>query len=209
LKALKKYIYFIGFGAIAAIVAILFLADGNISGSIVDVPTAQPIHISAELNNIPELQFNRYFETIQLTLADPTNVVRLGNGLLDVENGESEITLQGFSGNIYLGTNTVTINGEADKVLVNNVGIKKDTHSIRISTENAKFEEIALTDLNIASISSQASGELTIADGKGSFDLSEDPITIRNFNGDLNIEEEIELTGTVSEINVGGILIHK
>ena len=208
LKALKKKFYLMAIGAIAIIAILLLFTDSSISGMITGI-SSQPMQINADLNNIPELTFDKRFETIELVIEDPSNVIKIGDGVLDVENGESEITLHGFSGKVSFTTETVSLDGKANKVLVNGVGIKKDAFSIKIATDKAKFKQLILPDLKINTLTYQATGEITLSEGKGSFNIEDDTISMKNFRGDVSIEGQAELTGTVSELTVTGIIIHK
>jgi len=198
---------------VAAIIALigLFLLSktGEVGGISLPTSVGQPLQIDAELQSLPELEFNRKFDAIEFILGDTIGVVNIGDGILDAQEG-SKITLEDYSGKFSFTSKTLVLDGKASKILVNDVGIKKGLLPVKISTEGLEFEELTIPGLDLNDISYKATGELKVDGGKGEFELNEDTLALKNFAGDLSIEdEEINLVGKVSELAISDITIRK
>jgi len=212
LKAHKKHFFLITLVAILIVLALMFFTDTKL-GDLSELSSGtatQPMKIRATLDSLPELEFERRFETIEFTLAsDENNIVRIGEGVLDVEGGQPAVTLQEFTGKVYLAGDALTLDGKVNKVLANGVGIKKDSFSIKVLAENVKFETLTLPELEIGYMPYQATGTLEIEDGKGTFNLADDTIAMEDFYGTIDIDEDVVLSGTVSRISVSDITVRK
>lgn len=157
------------------------------------------IKINAILTSPEKIRINGKIEKIELKI--------IGDFIIGKENfelDEASVIINEFNGQIILGKNNLTANGNAKKVFVEGIPITGKS-DIKIILDN-NYNYLKLTNFYLDSFSYKTSGSVKLNNEKAIINLENENFKIENFRGSLEIiGNRFKLNGEVSKSNLGFI----
>lgn len=146
-------------------------------------------------------------ELISINSTRPDVQIMIGKEKLDLSNvNNAFIQIENFTGKetIYLNNKTMSLEGNAEKVLVSPIGIIPVEKTASISITGLKADAIVISNLTIKQLSTGAIGQISVNNDKVSTRLDGDKITIDNYFGNLNVNNALGLSGKAERISIIG-----
>jgi hypothetical protein len=171
--------------------------------------SGEKINIATEFSDVPDFTIDKYVQKLEFTVTSPGSNIYINNDLLEVSNLESaKISVEDFKGTISLIEGRLTFDGTANRISVNDVAIKKEERVLKVRSADLSFAELSLSDFELDNIELISSGQL-IVDQKGVFSLMDDSIQLKSFQGRLDYDNHLGLSGEVSQVKVSGMTLIK
>ena len=203
-----KVIVFLVFAIVLALLIVpSFYNDFSFTGfTISNITANSSIKITADLT-IPALKVNGNFENVE---------INSNSGDLYVEDEKfrlnpraNYIIFNSYAGEIsFNDANISKIKGKAIEVSVNGVVVEPKTKkTLKVATEgNIHYTSLKIKNkVFIDKFSYISSGNINIGDGKSIFSLEDEKVDLKNFIGDLTIENgKIKLEGYVERLDIRG-----
>jgi len=160
------------------------------------------ISTSLALKNI---EFTAPSETLTLELYSQDNFLIIGNQKIDLET-YTIVELENFNGKVAVNDVLLTVDGNADKIYVNGVGISGQDGSTHFSLNSADYnmaiaEEIVLPSRRY----DKSNGEVYVDNGNSYFQINDELLELGTFKGKIEITEtNFFLDGIVDKILIDG-----
>lgn len=187
LENVKKRSLYI-FAALLALSAGYLLSSGEsagITGAVVgtaDDPTG--FSLSAKLMSpLPEISLTD--ATVTVDLYSDGGALSL-DGLEFTGVGKRTLVLTGYTGTVSTSANNaVTLAGKADSAVLDTMNIHRNGKDVAVSAD-IPFVTLRLLQVSLDSFEMTATGTVEVA-GKGSFQVTEEPIELKPFSGSIDV----------------------
>lgn len=132
------------------------------------------------------LDFKEPLGRLALNYEDETAVLRVAQMRLTSDK-EIDVGADDFKGKVSVTNKVLELAGTSPLLEINSQEFSDG--EIKISTINMSFESLELKDVPKVSFElSNVTGELTWDEGKGSYNLKNEKLGLRNFEGDMTFE---------------------
>lgn len=195
---------------IIAAVSISFFTTGfdfeGISGFSI-FPVKGPVKnitISASIR-LKDIEFSAPIEKLTLQLYSQQNEILIGDQKIDLSS-QSIVELENFNGKITIKNNKLSVNGKAEKVMVNDVSMKHKTGMIKFLADGINYQIVSAEKIILSPTRyEKAEGYAYINNDKFYVQFNNEPLELGAFKGTLELtESEIALNGIVDKIFVDG-----
>lgn len=182
----------------------IFLKGGIITGNTINAMNqSNAIEIKTSFY-IPELTLEDEYKKIELSL-DRGTIIKLDNKKITLEDIKNKIILKDFEGKIKINEDKIKeLNGEVSEIRINNLPINlEENGKLKVSLyKGSGYSFLKIKeDVNLKELFFKTSG--TIKVGGDSLNLNSEEIQIKNYIGELKIENrKLILEGLVEEINI-------
>ncbi|HLC88699.1 MAG TPA: hypothetical protein VJG49_01560 [Candidatus Nanoarchaeia archaeon] len=212
---------------IVAIFVFFFLNNEEFSGATVAVDFAKEAFFNDEGNlsvgssagdeekalfltfdQIPAINTETKVEALAITFSNPSTAIRINNDRLELGNlKEVDLTVKSFFGDLALDGDSLSLDGTAKQIQVNNVVLSSDDE-LEISFQNLNYrtldiEKVGLPKLKLA----VGAGELHLAE-KLIYILREENVDLDYFQGSLFLGKDadtvLRLEGTTTGLSISG-----
>ena len=206
-----KLIVFLAFVAILGfIIYTSFYGDLPFTGKIVGGFGKSPgtIKINADIS-VPELNLNGDFLKVEINGGSNSNLFAGGEKFFLGNSRDNYMTMNNYSGKISLNDKKITeLKGDTPSLTINGVKIEpKSKNSINVYIDKGfDYNSMSIGEgVLISRISYNATGKIDINDGKNVFNLENQGVVIKSFNGGIKIENRrIILEGYIEGIEITG-----
>jgi hypothetical protein len=182
--------------------------NSKITGFAVSEKQNNPIKIEAELT-IPNLKIRDKINKIEITNTGVNSILYVGKEKFDLTKVVgSAIIIYDFKGKISFDNKKIlNLDGKASQALINGVpATSQEGDTIEIGVdENFLFNSLKIEDVSLKSLSYLSSGEIKMNDQKFKLQLHNEPITLKNFQGDLEVKDLVfQLKGNAESLETQG-----
>ena len=166
------------------------------------------IAFQLDFNRVPDVSEKTRFKTMELGFKDLSSKIQVNKEELEVkELKDVKMKVTGFSGQVVFDETSVSLSGEAEKMLVNGIEISTKG-ALNIYFKDLTYNEMKITETKLGLMKfDSGSGKLSVGK-KVNYDLSSDAINVNSFVGDLNVggnnQSLIKMNGYVSGLDVDG-----
>jgi hypothetical protein len=154
-----------------------------------------------EETNTP-IRLNQELEKMTIKVNEATSNLYIGkDGILDLSTEEEvEIILEGFKGRTSFDTQTLlTLEGEANKILINGIPTIARTETIRVLIEEPmNYQTIIAEQARMNTYEAQTTGELILGGSSVAIELEKETMNIKGFKGQIQ-------SGKISRYGIGTI----
>jgi hypothetical protein len=177
--------------------------SGNvISGSVV----SEGIPFSAELN-IPSLELKGDFRYVQF-FGNADSSLQIGDSEFEVDDKINRVILNNYSGKIYFDDTEVSeIDGKTRSASVNGVLVSNPSDKkVGVSSNSFEYSFLKVQDsVFIKKLEYNASGFVSLNNGKNIFKFDDGILSLENFVGDIVVSSnKISFDGFVKRFEVLG-----
>ncbi len=203
---LRKNIFFIlATLTILAIVGYAIVTSQSTNWETSSAPSAS-IPASLVLTSSPSLSFaNVNFPELSLKFSSPSGLI-IQDSALDT-TATADVTMKNYKGKLLTDGKTLTLDGTAENIYVNNVGLKNEEKRVSVKTEKASFDSLVIPVTQLTSVEYRTSGDIKLSNGRLSFTISDEPLTVKNYQGSLVIDSSFTLNGSLGSISIPGVTI--
>jgi len=166
------------------------------------------IEFKLEFNDVPSIDEKTKLKSIEIKADDLNSKIKINNDELTLkETRNIELVIEDFEGNVKIDDSSVSLDGIGGSITIN--GIELSTKSeMKIIFSNLDYSTLKIEEISLSSIETKkGKGKLSIGQ-KMSYELSNEIVTLTEFNGDLNIGQNnqslIYFEGKVTELQVEG-----
>lgn len=218
MKKHKRHIMLMVFVAFVAVFGLLiYTSFGHLpfgitlTGNSVQNPSLiseNGIKINAVLT-VPSINLKGSFNQLQITGGSSANFYAGTEKFFLGKAKENYITLANYSGKISFNEKIISeLNGNSQSILMNGVQVNPNSKStLNVYTDkNLDYSELYITSgVEIKNLDYNTTGTISINDGENIFNLQNQEVILRNFNGGISVENnKIKLAGYAESINVLG-----
>lgn len=180
---------------------------GSISGFFTAFSPQASTNISFSAILAPQdVKFNAPAESITVKWSTAGVQWSVGTSRLDLgQIPDNAIVIEGWNGEVEItASGLMSMDGTADKVTVNGMTITQGgRQAIKIS--RLEFREFSAQGLRLQGLKlATASGAISIADGKATFQAAGEPLEIGAFSGSLTIDSSFKLLGGTNRLTLSG-----
>lgn len=177
------------------------------TGSLTSEENQTPINLDAKLT-IPDLILNGNFREVKI-IAGSDSYIKAGDEEIYLGKlTNNYLILKNFSGEIILNSEKITkLKGEVSEVIFNGYPINLPDNVAKISLDKSTdYSSFEIDEgISIGKLAYTTSGNLILDNSKNAFDVTNEKIELRGFNGGLKINENLfELDGEIKELKILG-----
>ena len=206
-----RWVIFSVFLAILVFLIITAFSDKfSFSGNFVNDIKQQSnstIKFNAELT-IPSIDAKGNFEKIEFQ-GNSESFFYVENEKFQLNAKNNYIVMNNYTGEIAFDSkNILKLNGRATKVFVNGIPVEPKTSGVLKVSLDKDFSYTLLNiekEISIGKLSYISSGKISINDGKNIFNLDSEQVSLKNFVGDVNAEDnKFKMSGFVEKLDIAG-----
>jgi len=180
---------------------------GGISGFFTALSPQTSTNISFSANLAPQdISFNAPAESMTVKWSTSNVQWSIGSSKIDLGQLQSnEILIEGWNGKVDISASGLLgMDGTADKVTINGMKI---TQSGR---QAVKVTGLSFGNFNAYGLKMQglklptASGTISIADGKATFQASGEPLEFGTFSGSITADSSLKIVGNTDKLMLSG-----
>lgn len=176
------------------------------------------IEFESEFSTIPDLVLSGNFKEFELS-GNSNSYLKVGNQKFSLDKIKNNLIIfEDFSGEVSLNYWQITkLNGRVSEVIVNGVSLfpSKKESTTKVSFEKEfNYKSLEINEIvSIDEINYVTSGTIKLNGGKEIFNVDNEEVSIKGFNGDINIKKgKISLDGEINKLSLLGeskIIIEK
>ncbi len=211
----KKWIIFaIIFVAVASsLIYFAFFDDGITGFTIFDRDDREYLEdfegrdIIADLNHPGNLSLSGIINSIAVE-AEEGSIISIGGNNANLSGMEEiAVDINGFKGDLFFGDSEIfVLEGFSDKVSINGMTFNNVDIGIR---DSFSYDLLGLEGFSLDSLNYNATGQLSIEDGKTTTNLNHENFELEGFFGNLVIDEKFRLDGNFDSLKTEDIFIEK
>jgi hypothetical protein len=164
------------------------------------------IEISASLDKT-SLSLSGEFSKIDIR-GSSASFLSIGEGKFPLEASENFIIIENFEGDIFFNQEEISkLKGKASQISINGVPVLPDSkETIKINLDETIFYNfLKINDgIFIKELDYKTSGEIELIEKGSFFHLDEDNILIKNFQGSLTVENQLNFKGNIESLDIKG-----
>jgi len=164
--------------------------------------------LSLTFDLIPTLNTETEIEKLRISFSNPSTVIKINNDRLELSNlKEVELSLDSFTGDLALDEDSLSLDGTAKLVEVNNV-VLSSKDKLEISFQNLNYNLLNIENVGLPTLKlTVGEGELHLAD-KLSYVLREEEVELDSFQGNLFLGKDagtaLRLEGIIDGLSISG-----
>jgi len=164
--------------------------------------------LSLTFDQIPSINTETEVEKLKISFSNPSIVIKINNDRLELGNlNEVELIIESFSGDLALDEDSLSLDGTAKLVEVNNV-VLSSKDELEISFQDLDYNLLNIENVELPALKlAVGEGELHLAD-KLSYVLREEEVELDSFQGSLFLGKEagtaLRLEGIIEGLSISG-----
>lgn len=167
------------------------------------------IKFTLSFDNVPEIEETNTLGLLRLNFNELSTKIKVNEEELELK-GLSDINMEiaGFEGKFNFDEEAISLDGEAERLLVNGIEISSKG-KIKISFNSLAYNTLEALDAAINTVNSkEGSGSLVVGENKMSYNLAYEKVRAANFRGEvkvgLNNQSLMLMEGEAASLLVGG-----
>jgi hypothetical protein len=167
------------------------------------------IYTELSLNNIPTIKKEVTVNYLDLKFTDLSTQIKVNTEYLELNYLKNvDLKVSNFVGKIAVDGNTVSLDGTASKIKVNDITV---SNNLKLTFSNLNYDSLVAEGIAVEGVSSaRGSGSLDVKNGKLKLAINNDPLVLGSLTGNIALDKAssvpVSVKGYVQEVSVGGEL---